>query len=93
MPPTPAVPPADMQISQFGASTNSIHLGKCVNLYWQYSGPVASMALTRNGGTLTNDVNARNFYDCPDNKGKMEYQLEASNGVTPRYSWQTVQVK
>ena len=82
-----------MQISQFGVDRNSIRLGECVNLYWQYSGPVAWMALTRNGGTLTNDVNARNFWDCPPNKGKMEYQLEATNGVTPRYAWQTVEVK
>jgi polar amino acid transport system substrate-binding protein len=92
-PPTPAVPPADMQISQFGVDRDSIRLGECVHLSWQYSGPVAWMALTRNGGTLTNDVNARGFTDCPDNKGKMEYQLEATNGVTPRYSWQTVEVK
>jgi polar amino acid transport system substrate-binding protein len=91
--PLPPLPPADMQISQFGVDRTSIRLGECVNLYWQYSGPVASMALTRNGGLLTNDVNARNLWDCPPNKGKMEYQLEATNGVTPRYSWQTVEVK
>jgi ABC-type amino acid transport substrate-binding protein len=90
--PTPAAPPAVMQISQFGADRSSINLGECVNLYWQYSGPVAWMSLTRNGATLTNDVNARSFYDCPPNRGKMEYQLSASNGVTPRYSWQDVQV-
>jgi polar amino acid transport system substrate-binding protein len=91
--PTPAAPPADMQISQFGVDRNPINYGECVNLYWQYSGPVVWMALTRNGATLTNDVNARNFWDCPPNPGKMEYQLEATNGVTPRYSWQTVEVK
>ena len=56
-------------------------------------GPVAWMALTRNGATLTKDVNARNAWDCPTSSGKMEYQLEATNGVTPRYSWQTVKVQ
>jgi ABC-type amino acid transport substrate-binding protein len=91
--PLPPAPPAEMQISQFGVDRNTIHYGECVNLYWQYSGPVAWMALTRNGATLTNDVNARNFWDCPPNQGKMEYELEATNGVTPRYSWQTVQVQ
>jgi ABC-type amino acid transport substrate-binding protein len=91
--PTPAAPPADMQITQFGVDRNTINYGECVNLYWQYNGPVAWMALTRNGATLTNDVNARNFWDCPTSPGKMEYQLEATNGVTPRYSWQTVQVQ
>jgi arginine/lysine/histidine transporter system substrate-binding protein len=91
--PTPAAPPADMQITQFGVDRNTINYGQCVNVYWQYNGPVAWMALTRNGATLTNDVNARNFWDCPPSPGKMEYQLEATNGVTPRFAWQTVQVQ
>ena len=91
--PLPPAPPADMQITQFGVDRNTIHYGECVNLYWQYNGPVAWMALTRNGATLTNDVNARNFWDCPTSPGKMEYQLEATNGVTPRYAWQTVEVQ
>jgi hypothetical protein len=29
------------------------------------------------------DVNARSFYGCPGNPGKMEYELEATKGVTP----------
>lgn len=91
--PLPPAPPADMQITQFGVDRNTIHYGECVNLYWQYNGPVAWMALTRNGATLTNDVNARNFWDCPTSPGKMEYQLEATNGVTPRFAWQTVDVQ
>jgi ABC-type amino acid transport substrate-binding protein len=90
--PLPPAPPADMQITQFGVDRNDISYGQCVNLYWQFSGPVAWMALTRNGATLTNDVNARAFYDCPPSSGKMDYELQATNGVTPRYSWVTVQV-
>jgi len=81
-----------MQITQFGVDRTDINYGQCVNLYWQFNGPVASMALTRNGATLTTDVNARAFYDCPPSTGKMDYELQATNGVTPRYSWVTVQV-
>jgi hypothetical protein len=92
-PQPPPAPPADMQISQFGVDRNDIRLGECVRLYWEYNGPVAWMALTRNGAALTHDVNARSFTDCPPSTGTMTYQLEATNGVTPRYSDLQVQVQ
>jgi polar amino acid transport system substrate-binding protein len=91
-PPPPPVKPADVQISQFGTSKNTIQKGQCVTLNWQITGPVISQILRRNGQVLTTDLNARSFRDCPGNTGRMNYRLEATNGVTPRYNDRNVEV-
>jgi polar amino acid transport system substrate-binding protein len=92
VPPAPPVKPADIQISQFGTSKSTIQKGQCVTINWQISGPMIAQILRRNGQVLTTDPNARSFRDCPGNTGTMNYQLEATNGVTPRFNDRDVEV-
>jgi polar amino acid transport system substrate-binding protein len=91
-PPTPTSPPVAPVIQYFAANPEQISLGACTSLRWEFAGLVTSARLYRNGELLMDNIVQRQYNDCPNSGGVLEYRLEASNGRITRAAAATVLV-